>query len=749
MHKKIFLIAGAIFLYSSLQIQAQGTRADYDRADSIRKQYSDKTYYEKVNINWIDSSNQMWYSVNTPKGTEYFLVNAEKGSRKPAFDQEKLAASLSDILNNEIKPYKLPLRNLEFIEDGKIISFIAEKKTIRCDLKKYKIMKVEDLPERNRNRSYWGQSRNELDNDPMVSPDSIWEAFIQDYDVYLRNRDNSKEFRLSWDGSEGEYYSSFMYWSPDSKKLLANKFTPGYTRKVHYIESSPKDQKQPKHSEIEYTKPGDKLAHLKPTLFLIDEKKQISVSDELYPSQFSLSRFKWRDDSHAVSFEYNQRGHQLYRVIELDATTGKPRVLVDEACETFFHYSGKRFRHDLDDGKEIIWASERDGWNHLYLINGETGKVKLQITKGDWLVRKVVYVDEDQEYILFEASGREPGDPYLVHFYRINLDGTGLTHLTPAEGNHKVKLSEDKQYFVDTWSMVDQAPESILRKTTDGSVVLRLEKTDLTKLLETGWKAPEIFTAKGRDDETDIWGIIVRPSNFDPSKKYPVIEYIYAGPHSSFVPKSFRAYQNMQALAELGFILVQCDGMGTSNRSKAFHDVCWQNLGDAGFPDRIKWITAAAAKYSYMDISKVGIYGTSAGGQSSAGAVLFHPEFYKVAVSSCGCHDNRMDKIWWNEQWMGYPIGPHYAESSNVDNAHLLQGKLMLIVGEMDNNVDPASTYQVVDALIKAEKDFDLIVVPGMGHSSGGKFGEHKRRDFFVKNLLDIDPPDWTKVRSK
>lgn len=749
MNKKIFLIAGAIFLYSSLQIQAQGTRADYDRADSIRKQYSDKTYYEKVNINWIDSSNQMWYSVNTPKGTEYFLVNAEKGSRKPAFDQEKLAASLSDILNNEIKPYKLPLRNLEFIEDGKIISFIAEKKTIHCDLKKYKITKVEDLPERNRNRSYWGQSRNELDNDPMVSPDSIWEAFIQDYDVYLRNRDNSKEFRLSWDGSESEYYSSYMYWSPDSKKLLANKFTPGYTRKVHYIESSPKDQKQPKHSEIEYTKPGDKLAHLKPTLFLIDEKKQISVSDELYPSQFSLSRFKWRDDSRAVSFEYNQRGHQLYRVIELDATTGKARVLVDEACETFFHYSGKRFRHDLDDGKEIIWSSERDGWNHLYLINGETGKVKLQITKGDWLVRKVVYVDEDQEYILFEASGREPGDPYLVHFYRINLDGTELKHLTPAEGNHKVKLSEDKQYFVDTWSMVDQAPESILRKTTDGSVVLRLEKTDITKLLETGWNTPEVFTAKGRDDETDIWGIIVRPSNFDPSKKYPVIEYIYAGPHSSFVPKSFRAYQGMQALAELGFILVQCDGMGTSNRSKAFHDVCWKNLGDAGFPDRIKWITAAAAKYSYMDISKVGIYGTSAGGQSSAGAVLFHPEFYKVAVSSCGCHDNRMDKIWWNEQWMGYPIGPHYAESSNVDNAHLLQGKLMLIVGEMDNNVDPASTYQVVDALIKAEKDFDLIVVPGMGHSSGGKFGEHKRRDFFVKNLLDIDPPAWTKAKSK
>lgn len=257
---------------------------------------------------------------------------------------------------------------------------------------------------------------------------------------------------------------------------------------------------------------------------------------------------------------------------------------------------------------------------------------------------------------------------------------------------------------------------------------------------------PEVFTAKGRDGKTDIWGMIIRPSNFDPSKKYPVIEYIYAGPHDSFVPKNFAndSRGSLHELAELGFIVVQCDGMGTSNRSKAFHDVAWKNLKDGGFPDRIEFIKAAAKKYSYMDTERVGIFGNSAGGQSSLGALLFHPEFYKVAVSSSGCHDNRMDKMWWNEQWMGYPIGPEYAASSNVDNAHKLEGKLLLILGELDDNVDPASTMQVINKLVKANKNFDFLFVPGMGHSLGGDYGERKRRDFFVKHLIGVDPPEWT-----
>jgi dipeptidyl aminopeptidase/acylaminoacyl peptidase len=250
-----------------------------------------------------------------------------------------------------------------------------------------------------------------------------------------------------------------------------------------------------------------------------------------------------------------------------------------------------------------------------------------------------------------------------------------------------------------------------------------------------------VHVAKARDGKTDIWGIVIRPQNFDPNKKYPVIEYIYAGPHGSFTPKTFTTYRNMMALAELGFIVVQCDGMGTAHRSRAFHDVCWKNIADAGFPDRILWMKSLAAKYSYFDITRVGIYGTSAGGQSSTGALLFHPEFYKVAVSSCGCHDNRLDKYSWNEQWMG-AMGPHYEKQSNVTNAYKLQGKLLLIVGEMDTNVPFESTMRVVDALIRARKDFDLIVVPGMGHSDGGQYGERRRWDYFVRHLHGVEPPN-------
>jgi dipeptidyl aminopeptidase/acylaminoacyl peptidase len=334
-------------------------------------------------------------------------------------------------------------------------------------------------------------------------------------------------------------------------------------------------------------------------------------------------------------------------------------------------------------------------------------------------------------------------DPYFVHYYRINFDGSGLTPLTTADANHSVTFSSDMSYYVDSYSRIDLAPVLELRKSADASLVMELEKADISALRQAGWKPPETFVAKGRDGDTDIFGVIYRPTNFDESRKYAVIENIYAGPHGAFVPKSFVGFNQMQAQAELGFIVVQIDGMGTNFRSKAFHDVAWQNIKDAGFPDRILWHKAVAAKYPYYDITRVGIYGTSAGGQSSFGALLFHPDFYKVAVSFVGCHDNRMDKIWWNEQWMGWPIGPHYSESSNVDNAYRLQGKVLLVVGELDQNVDPSSTMQVVNQLIKHNKDFDLLVIPGAGHGNGGVYGDHKRYDFFVRHLLNVTPPDW------
>jgi dipeptidyl aminopeptidase/acylaminoacyl peptidase len=425
-------------------------------------------------------------------------------------------------------------------------------------------------------------------------------------------------------------------------------------------------------------------------------------------------------------------------------------VVIDEQAKTFFYYnptneglsSGKRFRADINGGREIIWMSERDGWNHLYLYDAATGRVKNQITKGTWVVRHVTRVDSAKRQIYFSGNGRNAGeDPYLLHHYRVNFDGTNLVDFTPAAGNHTITWSPDEKFYVDTYSQIDAPPVAELRRASDRSLVMTLETPDLSRLVAAGWRAPEVFVAKARDGVTDIWGVIFRPSNFDSTKRYPVIENIYAGPQGSFVPKSFSVGSGMRNLAELGFVVVQIDGMGTSNRSKAFHDVAAKNLGDAGFPDRILWHKAVAAKYPSHDISRVGIYGTSAGGQNAAGALLFHPEFYKAAFSAAGCHDNRMDKIWWNEQWMGI-VGPHYAAASNVTNAAKLQGKLLLVVGEHDTNVDPASTLQVANALIRANKTFDLLVLPNQDHTSGGAYGERKRNDFFVHHLMGVEPPD-------
>ncbi len=451
----------------------------------------------------------------------------------------------------------------------------------------------------------------------------------------------------------------------------------------------------------------------------------------------------WSPDSSRFYFVYNQRGHQVLRVISVDAKTGTAKVIVNEESSTFVDYAYKQYLHFLHETNELIWMSERDGWNHLYLYDSKSGEVKNQITTGNWIVRKVVHVDKKARQLWFECSGiHSEQDPYYLHLARIDFDGTNLTLLTEGDGSHSVNFSPDRRFLIDTFSRVDSPPEINLRDATTGKLICELEEADDSQLKNAGWAPPERFVAKGRDNSTEIHGVIFRPSNFDPKERYPVVEKIYAGPHGSFVPKTFREYHSAQEVVEVGFIVVQIDGMGTSNRSKAFHDVCWKNLGDSGFPDRIKWIKAAAKKYPEFDLTHgVGIYGGSAGGQSSTRALLAHGDFYTVAVSDCGCHDNRMDKIWWNELWMSWPIGPHYKEQSNVTQAHKLTGKLFLTVGEKDRNVDPASTMQVVNALIKAGKDFDFIIVPGGGHGIGeSPYLRRRRIDFFVRHLMKKEP---------
>lgn len=597
------------------------------------------------------------------------------------------------------------------------------------------------------------------------SPDSTLAVFVRADNLWLRDLSTGAERRLSFDGSDGDSYrmdgqrarliemeydaaapsdsTPDIYWSPDSRYLIAMKTRTVAEREVHMIESSPRDALYPAVQSYPYLKPGDDIPVPIPHLFDAQSVSQLPLDADLFPEPWEISQLHWRPDGSRVYFLYNERGHQAMRVIGVQPATGETWAIVDERCATFFDYQGKTFLEQIDSTDELIWMSERDGWNHLYLYDRKRGRVKNQITRGEWVVRGVDRVDVETRRIYFRACGIEPAqDPYFIHHCRVDFSGDNLVVLTEGDGTHRVDWSPDNRFLIDTWSRVDRPPVHVLRRASDGALICTLETADISELVAEGVVYPESFRAKGRDGATDIYGIIHRPADFDERRQYPVIENIYAGPHGQHVPKSFRTRYSQRALADLGFIVVQIDGMGTNWRSKSFHDVAWQNLVDAGLLDRVAWIEAAARRYPQMDLSRVGIYGGSAGGQNALAALLTHGDFYKVAVADCGCHDNRMDKIWWNEQWMGYPVGPHYAEQSNVTLAGNLSGKLLLIVGELDRNVDPASTMQVVDALIRADRDFDMLVIPGVGHGAAGTaYGARRLRDFFVEHLLEGDSP--------
>lgn len=595
---------------------------------------------------------------------------------------------------------------------------------------------------------HWMNEDDERWGAPVPSPDSTMVAYIKNDNVYVSQRDGKGERPLSLDGTLGAYYSARIQWSPDGKYVAACRIRPvSQKRYVYYVESSPESQLQPILHQQEYAKPGDERTQKTPCIFEVKTGRAVIPDNALFSNQYDLWGPEWLADSRTLVFEYNERGHKVFRVLALDAESGKVRCVIEETSKTFVNYS-RHFRQNIKGDTQMIWMSERDNWNHLYLIDVASGKTLKQLTRGEWVVRKVLHVDEEQGRIFFTASGmNKDEDPYHVHYCVVGLDGKGLRDLTPEKANHKATFNKSYTRLVDTYSRADLAPVTVFR-TVDGGEPQVLAKADISKLKREGWKAPEIFTAPGRDGKTPMWGLIYRPTNFDPTRSYPVIEYIYSGPGDAYVPKDFQSFNwYISSLAELGFIVVQLDAMGTSYRGKAFEEVCYKNLKDAGLPDRIAWIKAAAKRYPYMDINRVGIFGCSAGGQESTNAVLLHGDFYKAAFSACGCHDNRMDKIWWNEQWMGWPVDSSYIECSNVENAHRLERPLMLLVGELDDNVDPASTMQVVNALVKASKDFELVVLPGEHHTMGGTYGEHKRFDFFVRHLMGVNPPKWSELK--
>jgi len=708
-------------------------------------------YKIRINPHWAPDGAWMWYRNDLPGGErEFILVDLKKGLRQRAFDHGKLAAALKQAGAGEPGAVQLPLEDLSFDLENRTTTFRMQGKWYRCDLKNYKVGQIEkpqvaaeppkkeEQKEPPRNKPYRA-SRD-------VSPDGRWRAYVKDHNLWVRARgEESEEIQLSTDGTAGNSYQS-PFWAPNSNNLAAFRIQPGKVGEVHMVESSPRKGGRANLHTRRYALPGDKFTIHELNWFDLARREHRKPEVDLI--DFRGPHLRWTEDGRHFRYEKIDRGHQRFRIIEVDLFTGEHRNIIDEQTKTFIWTEhalrlGMPRINWLQRTKEILYLSEKDGHRHIYLVDIATGTMK-SVTTGEFVVRYVDKVDEERRQIWFRASGRHRDqDPYLKHFYRVNFDGTGFTALTESDGDHEIRYSPDRKFIIDTYSRIDRAPAHELRRVSDGKLVCKLEETDISELVATGWEPPEVFSAKGRDGTTDIWGIVCKPADFDPSKKYPVLEDMYAGPHDSYVPKRWNPGRRYSGWTEMGFVVIKVDGMGTANRSKAFHDMCWKNLKDAGFPDRILWHKAYAKENPWYDITRLGIYGGSAGGQSSTGALLFHPDFYKVAVSSCGCHDNRMDKASWNEQWMGYPVGPHYAESSNIDNANRLEGRLLLIVGELDRNVPPESTLRLADALIRANKDFDLIVVPNGGHGGGGRHGDRRRKDFFRKHLLGIEPPNY------
>ncbi len=766
MRRQLLLIACCTIAISAM---AQGTLADYQRTYSLRSKYSNQVTNANVQSRFVENDKfgkKMWYSVQENNGQTYYVIDLKTNKKHTLFEKNKLALEMGKQLGTDIKTEQIWINpEITQLDNGDMAAkFVTNGYNWIYDTDKNTLTKGEAITEDNvggnrrwgrtgEGERHWSEVDDQRGRTSRFGNEKM-QIFEKDNNLYIRNTETNIETALTTDGKDTFYYSSWGSFSSDGKYYATVKIKPSPKRYVTYVNSSPKDQLQPKYFNIEYAKPGDSLDYKVPVVIDLQTKEVKIPSDELFASQFDLSTPAWDNGKHTLTFEFNERGHKTYRILEMNAETGKVRPIIEEKENKYIAWT-RLSRHDLGDGKRIIWFSERDRYGHLYMYNRETGKVINQITKGKFYVRQILNIDEKKEVIYFTANGEglpktNPNeDPYNIHYCKINFNGKGFVDLTPEEGSHKATFDEDKTYLTDTYSTVENPPVTVLREGKTGKIMQTLAIADISKLKQTNWQPQEVFVAKGRDGKTDMWGIIQRPSNFDPNKKYPVIEYIYSGPGDQYVPKTFSAVGSLAELSELGFIVVQLDAMTTSWRSKDFEEVCYKNLKDAGFPDRIAWIKAAAKKYPYMDIDRVGIYGCSAGGQEALGALLFHGDFYKAAYSACGCHDNRMDKIWWNEQWMGYPIDESYKESSNTEHISQLKGKLMLVVGELDDNVDPSSSFQVVNQLIKYNKNFEFIYLPGEHHTMGGEYGTHKMYDFFVKNFLGVEPPAWTDLEKK
>lgn len=759
-------LGGLVLLGMSAVASAQTpalTAEDYARAERfIAARTTPLVSRAAVRPNWLDDD-RFWYRNQIPDGSEFVLVDPARGTKAPAFDHAAVAAALASASGASTSATTLPFTTFEYTADRQAIAFTARDRHWRCDVA------GKACTETGRAARRTGGGPGGAARYDVPSPDGRRTAFVRDHNLWVRDLVTGAEVQLTTDGEPEFAYARndagwtrsvtpVVVWSPDSRKIATFRHDSRLVGDMTFVDTVVGHNTG---TRLKMPLPGDeKIFMIERVIVDVDAAQVVKLQMGLDPHRSTLcdhvvcggvwADVQWSPDASELAFVSSSRDHKRADLRIADAATGRVRDVLTEQVDTFYESGQGRvnWRYLAKTG-EALWFSRRDDWSHLYMYDARTGALKHRVTSGEGNVAQVLRVDEDARQIYFVGNGREPGrDPYFRHFYRASLDGGAATLLTPENADHTIDVSPSGRYFVDSYSTPPTPPVSVLRDAS-GKVVLELERADISRLVAAGWQPPIPFTVKARDGKTDLYGLMYRPTHFDETKRYPIINHIYPGPQTGSVgSRSFSPSRaDTQAIAELGFIVVQIDGMGTPWRTRSFHEAYYGDMGDNTLPDQVAGMKELASRHPWIDLDRAGIYGHSGGGFATAGAMFRYPDFFKVGVSQAGNHDNRIYEDDWGEKWQGLLVRnadgtTNYDDQANQNHAHKLKGKLLLAHGTMDTNVPPDSTLLVVDALIEANKDFDLIMLPNRGHGFGNEpYMMRRRWDFFVKHLLGAEPP--------
>ena len=744
--KQIYLLFLALQLILSPLYSQEVTHEDYKRAVSfLHDNHNNKTVFNlKTKINWFKDGTGLWLIDYSKNKKTYKLVDFKNTKVLDLFNHNKMASALTEFSEKLIKENQLSLSNIEKRGKGNL-EFQFEDKSYVLNLKSYQLTLQEEKPKEEKNPF------------EAKSPDGKWIAYTKDYNLFIKSIESSKEFQLSNEGKRGYEYATrydwydkmegengerpkrfFMNWSEDSNWIATNIIDTRNAEKMYMLDHSIDSLYKPKLLSYYRGSPGDTtMVMVTPVFYNVKTKKEVKTSlpTGTHVNSVSIEGMK---QSGELLADYLERGYKKKVLKHINLNNGKEKILIEETNET--NIDNFWFRQ-LQEKLKVIFLSERSGWRQLYMVDLKTNKISA-ITTGDYYINSVVYTDEDKEEIYFMASGKEPNsNPYYQKLYRVNFEGK-VTLLTPGNTHHSINFSKNGKYFADNYSTINIPTRTVLRSSRSGKILTELTTADVSDAQSKGWQSPEIFQLTAKNKKTTIYGALWKPTNFDSTKSYPIIDATYTGPHTQVFPKSFdRGFSN-QSLAEFGFIVMNVDGLGTSGRSKEFHDHSYKNMGN-NLEDHVLAIKHLGQKYSWINTDKVGVFGHSAGGYDTGRAMLAFPDVYKVGVASSGDHDFRMEKAWWPEMYQGWPVDETYEEVSNITNAENLKGKLLLVHGGIDDNVNPSATFKLAEALVNADKEFDLLIFPSQRHGYVGEARNYfikKRWNYFVEHLLNAKP---------